>query len=85
MDRYPWAMLYPIKVHQELLDLVMVAVQERLARKDPPSFVLAGGPGSSLIRPEIFMYFSPVFLGPLMGPRDAMCSISVAVVAGVTP
>lgn len=37
-----------------------------------PFFVLAGGPGSSLIQPAAFALFSPELLGPLLDTRDVV-------------
>lgn len=35
MDRYPWAMLYPLTVHPEFVDRVRVAIEERLSKREP--------------------------------------------------
>lgn len=34
MDRYRWAMLYPVKIHAEFVDRVKVAVKERLVNEE---------------------------------------------------
>lgn len=40
--------------------------------KAAPLFMLAGGPGGSLIQPEVFAFFRPDFLGPILGQRDVV-------------
>ncbi len=42
------------------------------AAKAPPVFMLAGGPGSSLIQPLAFGLFSAPLLGPLLDDRDVI-------------
>jgi len=42
------------------------------AAKAPPVFMLAGGPGSSLIQPLAFGLFSAPMLGPLLDDRDVI-------------
>jgi pimeloyl-ACP methyl ester carboxylesterase len=42
------------------------------AAKAPPLFVLAGGPGSSLIQPVTFALFAAPMLGPLLDERDVV-------------
>ena len=39
MDRYPWAMLYPLTVHPGFVDRVRVAVEERLLKQEPQPHV----------------------------------------------
>ncbi len=34
LDRYPWGMLYPLKVHPDYRDRVLNAVKRRLAKRD---------------------------------------------------
>jgi pimeloyl-ACP methyl ester carboxylesterase len=46
--------------------------QARAAAKAPPVFMLAGGPGSSLIQPLAFGFFSAPLLGPLLDDRDVI-------------
>jgi pimeloyl-ACP methyl ester carboxylesterase len=41
-------------------------------KKSAPLFMLAGGPGSSLIQPAIFDFFRPEFLGPILEQRDVV-------------
>lgn len=52
--------------------LGFLRLHARGERREPPLFMLAGGPGSSLIRPEIFQFFSPVFLGQILATRDVV-------------
>jgi pimeloyl-ACP methyl ester carboxylesterase len=42
------------------------------AAKAPPVFMLAGGPGNSLIQPTAFGLFSAPMLGPLLDDRDVV-------------
>jgi pimeloyl-ACP methyl ester carboxylesterase len=42
------------------------------AAKPPPVFMLAGGPGSSLIQPLAFGLFAAPLLGPLLDDRDVV-------------
>ena len=52
--------------------LAFLRLKARTPGKAAPLFMLAGGPGSSLIRPEAFMLFSPPFLGPILETRDVV-------------
>lgn len=47
-------------------------LRSRTATREPPLFMLAGGPGSSLIVPSLFLLFQPDFLGPVLDRRDVV-------------
>jgi len=47
-------------------------LRSRTATREPPLFMLAGGPGSSLIVPPLFNLFQPGFLGPILDRRDVV-------------
>ena len=47
-------------------------LRSRTATREPPLFMLAGGPGSSLIVPSLFDLFQPGLLGPVLGRRDVV-------------
>lgn len=44
-------------------------LRSRTATREPPLFMLAGGPGGSLIVPSLFDLFQPGFLGPVLDRR----------------
>lgn len=50
--------------------LGFVRLAARGEASEAPMFMLAGGPGSSLLKPETFSLFSAEFLGPLRENRD---------------
>jgi pimeloyl-ACP methyl ester carboxylesterase len=52
--------------------LGFLRLKARSATKAPPVFMLAGGPGSSLIQPLTFGLFAPQLLGPLLDDRDVV-------------
>ncbi len=47
-------------------------LRSRTATREPPLFMLAGGPGGSLIVPSLFDLFQPDFLGPVLDRRDVV-------------
>jgi pimeloyl-ACP methyl ester carboxylesterase len=52
--------------------LGFLRLQARSAAKAPPVFMLAGGPGQSLIQPLSFGLFAAPMLGPLLDDRDVV-------------
>ena len=52
--------------------LGFLRINSRADKKNSPLFMLAGGPGSSLIRPEVFAFFSPGFVGSILETRDVV-------------
>jgi pimeloyl-ACP methyl ester carboxylesterase len=52
--------------------LGFLRLQSRSAAKGTPVFMLAGGPGSSLIQPVVFGLFAAQMLGPLLDTRDVV-------------
>jgi pimeloyl-ACP methyl ester carboxylesterase len=50
--------------------LSFLQLQARTPTKASPLFILAGGPGSSLIEPAVFSLFNPRLLGSLLDSRD---------------
>jgi hypothetical protein len=47
-------------------------LRARAAGKASPLFMLAGGPGSTLIEPEAFAFFNPLLLGAVLDTRDVV-------------
>jgi pimeloyl-ACP methyl ester carboxylesterase len=52
--------------------LGFLRLQARTPKKASPLFVLAGGPGSSMIEPAVFSLFNPRLLGSLLDSRDVV-------------
>jgi pimeloyl-ACP methyl ester carboxylesterase len=55
-----------------VVKLGFLRLRSAAPRKGSPLFMLAGGPGSSLIRPEVFLLLGPGFLGPVLEDRDVV-------------
>jgi pimeloyl-ACP methyl ester carboxylesterase len=47
-------------------------LRSRTQTREPPLFMLAGGPGGSLIVPSLFDLFQPALLGPILDRRDVV-------------
>jgi len=52
--------------------LGFLRLKSRSATREPPLFMLSGGPGGSLITPALFNLFQPEFLGPILDRRDVV-------------
>lgn len=52
--------------------LGFLRLRSRTPTREPPLFMLAGGPGGSLIVPSLFDLFQPGFLGPVLDRRDVV-------------
>jgi pimeloyl-ACP methyl ester carboxylesterase len=52
--------------------LGFLRLPSRAADAAAPMFMLAGGPGDTLIKPETLLLFADVFLGPLLDERDVV-------------
>lgn len=52
--------------------LGFVRLHARTATREPPLFMLAGGPGGSLIVPALFDMFQPRLLGSILDRRDVV-------------
>lgn len=52
--------------------LGFLRLKARAATKDSPLFLLAGGPGASLIEPTTFVLFGSAMLGSLLDTRDVV-------------
>jgi pimeloyl-ACP methyl ester carboxylesterase len=55
-----------------LVRLGFMRLNARTAEPEAPLFMLAGGPGNTLIRPEFLMLFANGFLGPILNDRDVV-------------
>ncbi|MBK9115657.1 MAG: alpha/beta fold hydrolase [Betaproteobacteria bacterium] len=52
--------------------LGFLRLRARTQTREPPLFMLAGGPGGSLIVPSLFDLFQPEFLGSVLDRRDVV-------------
>lgn len=52
--------------------LGFIRLRARTETREPPLFMLSGGPGGSLIVPALFNLFQPDFLGPILDRRDVV-------------
>jgi pimeloyl-ACP methyl ester carboxylesterase len=52
--------------------LGFMKLSARAAEPSTPLFMLAGGPGQTLIKPETLMLFAEGFLGPILDARDVV-------------
>lgn len=55
-----------------IVKLGFLRLRARTETREPPLFILAGGPGGSLIVPTLFDLFQPDFLGPILDRRDVV-------------
>jgi pimeloyl-ACP methyl ester carboxylesterase len=62
----------PDKADGPKVRLGFLRMSARAAEAKAPMFMLAGGPGDTLIKPETLLLFSDSFLGPLLDERDVV-------------
>lgn len=54
------------------VNLGFLRLTSRAAEAAAPMFMLAGGPGDTLIKPETLLLFDDAFLGPILDARDVV-------------
>jgi pimeloyl-ACP methyl ester carboxylesterase len=62
----------PDRPEGRAVKLGFMRLASRSAEPSTPLFMLAGGPGQSLIKPETLMLFADGFLGPILDARDVV-------------